>query len=103
MEKIIGIIITIFVIVIVFKIARAVLRKKGEQLLEQKYEQALLSSKADYDAALQGKDKRDALEKGRIYYSYLRGGIASLAIDYSGSLSSEDEQRINNDISAMNI
>lgn len=48
--------------------------------------------KANYDRALQGTDKKAALDAGRAYYAALRGGK---------KLTIYDEQAITNDLSAM--
>lgn len=101
--KIIAIIIVVFILIIGIKIFKAVMKKKADQLVEDTYEEALTEAKNAYDEALSGKDKRDALVKGRKYYSLLRGGIAALAVDYSTELPADDEARINSDINSMNI
>lgn len=103
MVIVIIIIILIIVAVIGVKIFKAVMKKKAEQLIAQTYEQTLADAKIAYDEALNGKDKRDALVKGRRYYSVLRGGIAALAYDFSDCLTAEDEARINTDLNSMNV
>ena len=64
--------------------------KKKEQ-----YEIALQNAKLDYEDALNGKDKIDALQKGRHYYALLRHVSSS-------DLSKSDEERIALSIQSMN-
>ncbi len=104
MSNLVAVIIVIVIIGIpVLKIVKAIRKKKAEILAEQAYQQALISAKNAYDEALNGTDKRDALQKGRQYYALLRGGIAAFVVDLSGSLTPEDEARINTDLNSMNV
>lgn len=62
---------------------------------KEQYEIALQNAKLDYEDALNGKDKIDALQKGRHYYALLRHVSSS-------DLSKSDEERIALSIQSMN-
>jgi|GEM_PF-6041778 len=74
--------ITIIIIIIIAVIIAAYVLKA----------QGISKAKQAYDRALQGQNKREALEAGRKYYSKLRK---------DGKLTIYDEQAITNDIAAM--
>ena len=63
----------------------------------------MIKAKSLYEEALNGKDKRDALNKGRVYYALLRNGVSALTEDYSTELSSRDESRIRTDLQTMKV
>ena len=108
------IVIILIILVVVFSIIN---RKKEEkrqaqnhqefmrkqEIENQKYEQELNKAKVSYEEALNSKDKKDALIKGRIYYALLRNGISALSEDYTTELSSRDESRIRTDIQTMKV
>ena len=81
----------------------AEIRRQKEKIQMQKYKQELNKAKITYEEALKGKDKRDALNKGRKYYALLRNGVCALSEDYSTELSSRDESRIRTDLQTMNV
>lgn len=76
---------------------------RKQEIENQKYEQELNKAKVSYEEALNGKDKKDALIKGRIYYALLRNGISALSEDYTTELSSRDESRIRTDLQTMKV
>lgn len=52
----------------------------------------------EYQAAIASGDKARALQAGRAYYSYLRGGAFG-----GGKLTIYDEQAITNDLNTMKV
>lgn len=108
------IVIILIILVVVFSIINRKKEKKRQaqnhqefmrkqEIENQKYEQELNKAKVSYEEALNGKDKKDALIKGRIYYALLRNGISALSEDYTTELSSRDESRIRTDIQTMKV
>ncbi len=79
-----------FVIVFIAVIILVMVGKRAYYELKTRPQQIKLSKQL-YDEALKSGDKRDALEKGRLYYSWMR----------NGDLTIYDEQAISNDLSTM--
>jgi hypothetical protein len=71
---------------------------KNKQIYAKELDEKILSLKIEYENALKGTDKMEALKKGREYYSFLR----SIKNGDKRGPSIYDEASMANDIATMN-